>query len=423
MAKLSTCLSILTVGTAVALGSADRADAAEMCCSDLEERVAELEATAVRKGNKKVAVTLSGHVSRAILFWDDGFEDNVYNVGNKNDQTQFTFEGLAEIDRTWSAGYTINIRVMDTLSDAVNQLDDNGELGFEIWKSLMFVESKMLGRFSIGQESRATDTVPEVDLSETALAAFAEVPAIGGGFFLRRANGNLSNVTIGDTIFHLNGDTANVVRWDSPEVKGFSAAVTWGEDDIFDAALRYKAETKAFNFEGAVGYSNLNDTDGEFAEFENEVIVGSMSIVHNPSGLNFTLSTGEANFEDQTIPTAKFLYLKGGWIAKDIVRLGSTAFFAESGKFEDFLAVVDSSDVIGAPGSDMLPPGAANGRGSEADIWGLGVLQNIEAAEMQVFLAYRHYEFELGAARLNGMWIDQPIRDFETVLVGGKIAF
>ncbi len=312
---------------------------------------------------------------------------------------------------------------MDTLSDAVNQLDDNGELGFEIWKSSFFIESRKLGRFSIGQDSRATDTVPEVDLSETALVSYAGIQEFGGGFFLRRANGNLSNVTIGDTIFHLNGDTANVVRWDSPELKGFSAAVTWGEDDIFDAALRYKAETKAVNFEGAVGYSNLNDTDGEFAEFKNAVVVGSMSILHNPTGLNFTLSTGQADFEDETIPTAKFLYLKGGWIAKDIVRLGSTAFFAESGKFEDFLAVVDSSDLIGSPNPHMLPPGVANGRGSKAEIWGLGVLQNIDAAEMQIYIGYRHTKFELGAARLNGMRIDQPIKDFETVLVGGKIAF
>ncbi len=68
MSKLSTYVSILTVGTAVALGFEGRADAAEMCCADLEERVAELEATTVRNGKKKVAVTLSGHVTRGVVF-------------------------------------------------------------------------------------------------------------------------------------------------------------------------------------------------------------------------------------------------------------------------------------------------------------------------------------------------------------------
>jgi hypothetical protein len=34
------------------------------CCSDLEDRVAELEATTVRKGNKKVSVTLYGQSAK-----------------------------------------------------------------------------------------------------------------------------------------------------------------------------------------------------------------------------------------------------------------------------------------------------------------------------------------------------------------------
>ena len=53
------------LGLSVAAGftNANPAKAADLggdCCADLEERVAELEATTVRKGNKKVSVTLSG---------------------------------------------------------------------------------------------------------------------------------------------------------------------------------------------------------------------------------------------------------------------------------------------------------------------------------------------------------------------------
>ena len=42
---------------------AKAADLGGDCCADLEERVAELEATTVRKGNKKVSVTLYGKVN------------------------------------------------------------------------------------------------------------------------------------------------------------------------------------------------------------------------------------------------------------------------------------------------------------------------------------------------------------------------
>ncbi len=54
------------------------ADLGGDCCADLEERVAELEATTVRKGNKKVSIILYGDVNHQVLFWDDGIETNAY---------------------------------------------------------------------------------------------------------------------------------------------------------------------------------------------------------------------------------------------------------------------------------------------------------------------------------------------------------
>jgi hypothetical protein len=63
-------------------GQAEAADLGGDCCADLEERVAELEATTVRKGNKKVKVELYGRVNRVINFWDDGAEQNAYVENN-----------------------------------------------------------------------------------------------------------------------------------------------------------------------------------------------------------------------------------------------------------------------------------------------------------------------------------------------------
>ena len=47
--------------------SAKAADLGGDCCADLEERVAELEATTARKGNRKVSLTVSGWVNEAIF--------------------------------------------------------------------------------------------------------------------------------------------------------------------------------------------------------------------------------------------------------------------------------------------------------------------------------------------------------------------
>ena len=98
--------------SALALFAASPAKAVDLggdCCADLEERVAELEATTVRKGNKKVTVQVYGKVNEAVLFWDDGAEQNVYTVNSSYGSTRFGFKGTAKISGDWSAGYQLEV--------------------------------------------------------------------------------------------------------------------------------------------------------------------------------------------------------------------------------------------------------------------------------------------------------------------------
>src|SRR5215467_11972841 len=92
---------------AVAAVPAHAADLGSNGVADLEERVAELEATTARKGNRKVSLTISGYVNEQIQWWDDGGESNVYQGTNESDQTRFRFVGKAKIDKDWSAGYLL----------------------------------------------------------------------------------------------------------------------------------------------------------------------------------------------------------------------------------------------------------------------------------------------------------------------------
>ncbi len=70
---------LCTVASVIALTGtpAVAADLGGNCCADLEERIAELEATTVRKGNRKVSVTVTGWVNEAIFTWDDSISRNV----------------------------------------------------------------------------------------------------------------------------------------------------------------------------------------------------------------------------------------------------------------------------------------------------------------------------------------------------------
>ena len=92
--------------------SAQAADLGGNCCADLEERVAELEATTARKGNRRMSLTVSGQVSRSILYWNDGDSSDVYaGVENHNVSTRFGFSGSAKIRPDLTAGFEILDRV------------------------------------------------------------------------------------------------------------------------------------------------------------------------------------------------------------------------------------------------------------------------------------------------------------------------
>src|SRR5262245_13890433 len=63
----------ITIGAlTLSIGSISAADLTGSCCGDLEERIAELEATTASKGNRKMSLTISGQIHRVVLWWDDG---------------------------------------------------------------------------------------------------------------------------------------------------------------------------------------------------------------------------------------------------------------------------------------------------------------------------------------------------------------
>lgn len=396
----------------------------------LEERIAELEATTARKGNRKVSLSVQGQVNKAILFWNDGFESNAYVVGNKNDQSNIAFLGDAAIAPGWKAGYDFTLRMRDDLSDDVDQDNDNGSGDpFQVWQMHWYIESEQLGKFSMGKASRVTDTAPENDLSETGVAAYAGEQDVGGAFRLRTSQGALLDVAWGDVFNHFNGDTANIVRYDTPTIAGFTASATWGEDDVWDVGLRYDGEGAGFVISATIAYTEITDAPGEFADINQSTLVGSAAILHQATGLNALVSFGVREFGQTLIDAdgvvrtpqdAKFVYTKLGWIAK-LSDLGSTAFYGEYGRFKDFASVTEDAAIV----ASLDASGAAvRIGGNTAQVWGAGVVQHIDAAEMQIYLGYRFHETEFDLVNAAGATVQaQTIQDFHTFEMGSKIAF
>ena len=155
----------------VAMPSAKAADLGGDCCADLEERVAELEATTARKGNRKMSLTITGQVHRMILGWDDGNKSDVYyGIDNTNSSSRFSFTGSAKVTPTVSMGFDITIEIeAGGTSSKLNQFDEDGKVGAQIGgpgflqrqqRRLLFRRCASCGLVDRGQEPRSRDGRP-----------------------------------------------------------------------------------------------------------------------------------------------------------------------------------------------------------------------------------------------------------------------
>ena len=287
---IAAALGMTLGGFAMSATPAKAADLGGDCCADLEERVAELEATTVRKGNKKVSVTLSGWVVKLGSWWDDGHEQNFY-TGDKDTtlSSHFQISGSATIAPGWSGGYTIAVEAPGNAASVgfnENQFNDNcwkwncaglggTGLGINTLLSYMWLKSDRWGTVNWGQLSQATDNVALLpDLSGTIIESNA-VLFDGGGMFVRPKGAKNSNdLATGDFAWtqvtnclvdggglgaDCNGYPNNGFRYDTPTWGGFSASGGFYEDDAWDIALKYAADWNSIKVSAAVGFTQLTD--------------------------------------------------------------------------------------------------------------------------------------------------------------------
>ncbi len=254
--------------------SASAADLGGNCCADLEERIAELEATTARKGNRKVSLTISGWVAEQVTWWDDGHEQNTYVGGiGTTLGTNVKFTGQATISPGWSAGYVIHLEAdgSDTLA-GTNQFVPDGPGLFagnpnyvQTLQSFWFMKSDHLGKASVGLQSMAADNAAILVDGSGSLVVANWVGFNTEGFFMRRTDANAANFGYTGNIWaqaggcNNGGDCygipINGVRYDTPTYWGFSGSAGWGEDDYWDTALRYAGEFWGWKVAAAAAYA------------------------------------------------------------------------------------------------------------------------------------------------------------------------
>ncbi len=443
----------------VAAMPANAADLGGNCCADLEERIAELEATTARKGNRKVSLEISGHVNEAIMFWDDGFESNAYQVTNDNSRTRFRFKGGAKISDGWKAGYLLEIGVRGANSKRSNQDDDTGgpdNTGLDIRHSYWFIDSKQMGKLSVGLTGGAAEGVTEINLSQTKdIAKFSDQEDSGLGMFLRSSTGGQSALSW-RRLIRDNGDQAGegrrhkLVKYDTPEFMGFVGTVNWGEDDVWEVGARYSGEFGGFKLGAGIAYGENTEeaVSGNANGFEClaqgsrvlsgsnpdcSQIGGSISVMHTSSGIYANFGAGQMT-DDQITNTDRFTGVAGvddksqfyaveGGIEQKWNDLGKTTLFVQYYKNEG-----GASARRGLAAGDAANPFAVDLRILETELesFGGGIVQGIDSAAMHLYLTYRHYEAGVtalsgtaGAGALGNV----SLEDLDVVMGGAIIRF
>ena len=315
---------------------------------------------------------------------------------------------------------------------------------------VIYFENKRIGTISIGQTAQASDGASEVDLSGASVVAYASPNDWNATFRIRNAaiagNGGLINIGMGSFNSDLDGARRDLIRYDSPTFMGFTLSTSWGEDDFWDVALRYAQEFggvvrvaaavayREVTDEGTPSFSTAVSQTAGVAETDNNTIHGSISMIHLPTGLNLTFGIGQNTNEaalassatGQKYDEVSFWYLKAG-IFQKFFAAGKTAIYGEYGQYDDFLAGLGAGSG-GASGSGAralsVNDDGAVVTGSESTVWGLGIVQKIDKAAMELYVAYRHYEFDVDVADSTGANVAaKTLEDFDAVLAGARIKF
>ena len=197
----------------------------------------------------------------------------------------------------------------------------------------------------------------------------------------------------------------------SSVVGGFSVMASWGEDDQWDAALRYAGEMAGFRVAAGLGYrfnySGLGEATRDIPGAtgpQPEQFIASGSVLHVASGLYLTGSY--INQDNDTVGRSDSIswYVQGG-ISKNWTGLGNTVLYGEYARVEDGIQNFSNTGAQGVPFVG----------GSLAEVWGLGVVQHVDAAAMEVFLSYRNFSAACEVCI--------ELNDFNVVVGGARIRF
>lgn len=348
-------------------------------------------------------VTLKGQVNRAVMYADDGVDNDTFFVDNDNSSTRIIIDAKHKLNDDVTIGGQFEVEHQSNSSDKVTineTASDSSQNAFQERKLEVYFESKSLGKLWLGQGDTASNETSEFDLSLTKVATYSEIGALGRSLKWRLANGGTiaNGLTLGSVTNNFDGlSRDDRVRYDTPSLAGFKLSASAATAETYDVALTYTGDLGFAKVAGGVAYADFGKTST--STLWDSQINGSLSLLFK-FGLSLTGTVGTRMFADNTARD-----LSGddepinywGKVGYEFAALpaGKTAVSVEYGMTNDFAAKDD-----------------------EFTVYGASLVQEIKSASTELFLTYRNYQLD----RNNAIYGADP-EDIFVVMGGARVKF
>ena len=234
---------------------------------------------------------VSGQVNRAVLWGDNGNNDDVKFVDNENSSTRFRFTGSNEFDNNWKVGFKWENQMESNSSiDDSGDLDigsngDVGDITFTERHMDIYFENSKFGKLSLGQGDTASNGTSEVDLSGTTVVNYSSIEDMAGAFFFRDDDDNVIT-SISDAFSNFDGfSRRDRIRYDTPKFGPVFFSASYMNGQSYDFAGRFAYKWDGFGkLAAAVSWLPADTQRDTFRQYS-----GSISFLFD-FGLNLTFA-------------------------------------------------------------------------------------------------------------------------------------
>lgn len=333
-----------------------------------------------------------GQINLGVFDFDDGTERQTKFLDNDNSNTRLGLWYRMDLSDGTKLQFNLEANLGLEKTDEVT-IDDNDfdidpkRTDFRHIEAIF--DTPSYGKFYLGQGSMSADSITEFDFSGTGVITYVSITDLAGSIQFREKNLAPSTTTVGSGFGSLDGGRRLRARYDTPSFSGFSLSASYGEewldqsndDDYTDIAVRYGGDHGDFKVAAGLGYQWIEKDN----QSDEEIVAGSAAFLHIPTGLSLAFAGGSADESN-----AEYIYTKLGYQRKWFT-WGSTNLSVDYYDGDDF-----------------------NRKGSDSKSWSLAAVQNIDQHNIEVYAAYRNYDFDASGTNYE---------DVEVVAAGARWKF